>query len=89
MKRRIAGIICVLFLYLCSMTALPVSADETTAATETIETVQNENEEEGYSKGVKIAGFLGIFTVAMGVTAFIVVKPKLKMLKEIKNKTEK
>ena len=38
------------------------------------------------SKGAKIAGFLVIFTISMGVTAFIIIRPKLKMLKEARAK---
>ncbi len=88
MKRRIVGLICACILCLYNMIALPVFAEEEPAVTESIEAIQ-ETKEDGHSKNVKIAGFLIIFTVAMGITAFIVVRPKLKMLKEVNKKDKK
>ncbi len=57
---------------------------ENTAETSEI-SVTAEAEDKGMSKGIKIAGFLGIFTLSMGVTAYIVMRPKLKMLKEARS----
>lgn len=88
MKCRIVGLICACVLCLYNTIALPVFAEEEPSVTGSIETIQ-ETEEDGHSKNAKIAGFLIIFTVAMGITAFIVVRPKLKVLKEVNKKDKK
>ncbi len=62
---------------------LGVCAENTAGTSET--SVTAEAEGEGMSKGTKIAGFLGIFTLSMGVTAYIVMRPQLKMLKEARS----
>lgn len=59
-----------------------VSAAETAPA-QTAVTTEAQTEEEP-SKTVKIIGFLAIFTVACGVTAYVVMRPSLKKLKEAK-----
>lgn len=83
MKRTLIVLICAFML--CIHSAAVVSA-ESTAVSETAESVQ-QTEESGSSRGVKIAGFLVIFTVAAGATAYITAAPKLKKLK--KDKSEK
>lgn len=62
-----------------------MSAEDTSAAESSVSEQQTEEKES--SRGMKIAGFLVIFTAAMGVTAYITAAPKLKMLK--KNKQDK
>lgn len=59
-----------------------VSAAETAPA-QTAVTTEVQTEEEP-SKAVKIIGFLAIFTVACCVTAYMVMRPSLKKLKEAK-----
>lgn len=77
MKRWICIVLCTLSLIVCPMA---VSAEGTSdAASASAEEVQDDSEP---SKGVKIAGFLVIFTMSMGVTGYIVVRPKLKLLKD-------
>lgn len=85
MKRRILALICSLFMLICcSMVSISVSAES--AVETTTEVSDNVHETDSSpSRGVKIAGFLVIFTVAMGATAFIVARPKFKKLKEAKN----
>lgn len=46
--------------------------------------VSRQQTEESSSRSVKIAGFLVIFTVAMGVTAYFTAAPKLKKIKKLK-----
>lgn len=84
MKRRILVLICSLFMLIGSAAiSIGASAEPVAETTEVSEHVQETDSSP--SRGVKIAGFLVIFTVAMGTTAFIVVKPKLKKLKTTKN----
>ncbi len=84
MKRRILVLICSLFMLIGSaVTSISAYAEPMAETTEVSEHVQETDSSP--SRGVKIAGFLVIFTVAMGTTAFIVVKPKLKKLKTTKN----
>ncbi|MDD6270316.1 MAG: hypothetical protein PUA84_09725 [Oscillospiraceae bacterium] len=83
MKRILIVFICAFML--CIQGGICVSAEETSAAESSVSEQQTEEKES--SRGMKIAGFLVIFTVAMGVTAYITAAPKLKMLK--KNKQEK
>lgn len=61
---------------------ISIAAETTIPATEIVQ----ETEDNEPSKTMKIVQFLVIFTVAMGVTAYIVVRPKLKLLKELKEK---
>lgn len=85
MRHKITVFICALFMCLCSVTIpLSVAAEPVTEIAET-----QHKAEESTSKGAKIAGFLIIFTAAMGSTAFIVARPKLKKLKEIKKQIKK
>lgn len=84
MKQRILVLICSLFMLIGSaVTSISAYAEPMAETTEVSEHVQETDSSP--SRGVKIAGFLVIFTVAMGTTAFIVVKPKLKKLKTTKN----
>ncbi len=86
MKLRVKALIFICLFCLCSGLQLSaVSAAEDTAVSETVESVQDETED-GTPRGVKIAGFLVIFTAAMGTTAFIAARPKLKMLREMSKK---
>ncbi len=87
MKKIIAAVLCSFVLILTGVQTA-VYAENTAQYSDSAEAVQQETEEqeEGMSKGGKIAVFLGIFTVSMGVTAYIVMRPKLKMLKEAKGK---
>lgn len=86
MKRRILVLICSLFMLIGSAAiSIGASAEPVAETTEVSEHIQQDKEDSTPSRGVKIAGFLVIFTVAMGTTAFIVVKPKLKKLKTTKN----
>lgn len=64
-----------------------VSAENTEETAEVY--AEAAEESEGMSKGVKMAGFMAIFTLSMGITAYIVMRPKVKMLKEAKQKNEK
>ncbi len=86
MKRRILAALLGIMLIFC----IPVipGASETTDVS-TTEAVQQTEEEKEPSKTVRIVEFLAIFTVAMGVTAYIVVRPKLKVLKKAQEKTRK
>lgn len=85
MKYKITVLICALFICLCSVTTpLSLAAEPATEIAQT-----QHKAEESTSKGAKIAGFLIIFTAAMGTTAFIVARPKLKKLKEIKKQSKK
>ncbi len=83
MKRWVCMILCILSLIVCPVS---VSAEGTSdAASASAEEVQDDSEP---SKGVKIAGFLVIFTISMGVTGYIVVRPKLKLLKDAREKNK-
>lgn len=81
------GLVCALSMLM--LWGMPVgngaSAAETAPA-QTAVTTEAETEEEP-SKAVKIIGFLAIFTVACGVTAYMVMRPSLKKLKEAKGQT--
>ncbi|MCD8219565.1 MAG: hypothetical protein LUC50_04245 [Ruminococcus sp.] len=57
------------------------------AETQPAETVQ-ESTSGGWTKGKKIAGFLVLFTIACGGTAYLVMRPSLKKLKETKQQTQ-
>ncbi|MBQ8688025.1 MAG: hypothetical protein IJ512_05700 [Ruminococcus sp.] len=81
MKGKIYALLCCMMLMLSCPTGA-ASAETTTPVQEIVQ----ETEEEEPSKAMKIVQFLAIFTVAMGVTAYIVVRPKLKLLKEAKKK---
>ena len=83
MKRILIVFICAIIL--CIQGGICASAEETSAAESSVSEQQTEEKES--SRGMKIAGFLVIFTAAMGVTAYITAAPKLKMLK--KNKQDK
>lgn len=92
MKKWFASLLCCL---ICLTGTLPVTisamAEEaavTTSATDSLDE-SADTEEEQPSKTVRILEFLGIFTVAAGVTAFIVIRPKWKMLKEIRQQQKK
>lgn len=86
MKQWILVLFCSLFMIICSaMISISASAEPVAETTEFSEHIQEQVKDSSPSRGVKIAGFLVIFTVAMGTTAFIVVKPKLKKLKATKN----
>jgi len=60
------------------------------AETETEEATakMEETEDTGLSRGVKIAGFLGIFTVVFVGTAYLTVRPSLKKLKAARQEAE-
>ena len=83
MKKFISAFLCAVMLLLCVPANACAAGD---APMETTVTQSQESEEKELSKGAKIAGFLVIFTISMGVTAFIIVRPKLKMLKEAREK---
>lgn len=86
MKQRILVLICSVFMLIGSaVTSISAYAEPMAETTGVSEHIQQDKEDSTPSRGVKIAGFLVIFTVAMGTTAFIVVKPKLKKLKTTKN----
>lgn len=82
MKRWICMLLCGMVLMVCPAAVTAEGTSEPAA-----ETVQQEDNEP--SKGMKIAGFMAIFTVSMGVTGYIVVRPKLRMLKEAREKRER
>ena len=71
-----------------AVTSISAYAEPMAETTGVSEHIQQDKEDSTPSRGVKIAGFLVIFTVAMGTTAFIVVKPKLKKLKTTKKKQQ-
>lgn len=83
-KRWKKGLVCVLSALL--LWGIPmgnsVSAAETAPAQTAVTTEAQTGKEP--SKAVKIIGFLAIFTVACGVTAYLVMRPSLKKLKEAK-----
>ena len=83
MKRILIVFICAFML--CMQGGICVSAAESSAAESSVS--EQQTEENDSSRGMKIAGFLVIFTAAMGVTACITAAPKLKKLK--KDKQEK
>ncbi len=83
MKKFITPFLCAVMLLLCC----PVGAHAAgSAPVETTVSQSQESDQKELSKGAKIAGFLVIFTISMGMTAFIIVRPKLKMLKDAKEK---
>ncbi len=84
MKRLVCMLLCGLVLASAPMAAAVESISEATTVSASEE---SEHEDKEISKGAKIAGFLGIFTVSMGVTAYIIIRPKLKRLKEIRKNT--
>lgn len=61
-----------------------VSAAETAPIQTTVTEEQKKDEP---SRTTRIVGFLAIFTVACGVTAYLVMRPSLKRLKEAKQQT--
>ncbi|MGN1403195.1 MAG: hypothetical protein ACI4XB_02610 [Ruminococcus sp.] len=82
-KRWKKGLVCVLSALL--LWGMPVGNGVSAAETAPEQTVATEAQtEEEPSKAVKIIGFLAIFTVACGVTAYVVMRPSLKKLKEAK-----
>lgn len=83
MKRLAMILMCAVMLTGYSMN---VSAENTKETAEVY--AETAEESEGVSKGVKIAGFMAIFTLSMGITAYIVMRPKIKMLKEAKQNNE-
>ncbi|MGN0630163.1 MAG: hypothetical protein ACI4JN_02435 [Ruminococcus sp.] len=83
MKRVFTIFLCAFMLFIQS--GICVSAEETSAAESSVS--EQQTDESGSSRGMKIAGFLVIFTAAMGVTAYFTAAPKLKRLK--KDKQEK
>ncbi len=83
MKRLAMILMCAIMLTGFGMN---VSAENTEETAEVYTEAAEESND--MSKGVKIAGFLVIFTLSMGVTAYIVMRPKIKMLKEAKQKNE-
>ena len=78
-----------LTLMLCGLStaAMPAAAQ----AAETTESVQTDETKKAVSSGKtkKIVGVLCIFTVSCGVTAYLVMQPSLKKLKEAKQQAEK
>lgn len=78
-----------LTLMLCGLStvAMPAAAQ----AAETTESVQTDETKKPASSGKtkKIVGVLCIFTVSCGVTAYLVMRPSLKKLKEAKQQAEK
>ncbi|MBQ8514679.1 MAG: hypothetical protein IJ496_04715 [Ruminococcus sp.] len=90
MKNKIAALLCGMLLLFCGP-AVPASAGTTTAipAAEIVQEAEETETGNEPSKTVKIVQFLVIFTVAMGVTAYIVVRPKLKLLKDAQAEAKK
>lgn len=80
MKRLLTVILCAFTLLMCG--GICVSAED--IHTEETSVSRQQTEEEGPSRSVKIAGFLVIFTLAMGVTAYFTAAPKLKKIKKLK-----
>lgn len=90
MKNKIAALLCGMLLLFCCPAFF--ASTETTAAPAAEIVQEAETDDSGNnepSKTMKIVQFLVIFTVAMGVTAYIVVRPKLKLLKEVQAKSKK
>ena len=86
MKKIILMMLCALTLMLsCPMTTVS-AAGENSGVTTT--SAQSEQADENSSRGRDIAVFLIIFTVAMGTTAFIVARPKLKKLREVRSESD-
>ncbi len=83
MKKFITPFLCAVMLLMCVPANACAAGD---APMETTVTQSQESDQKEFSKGAKIAGFLVIFTISMGVTAFIIVRPKLKILKEAREK---
>lgn len=82
-KKQFFYAICAGLLFVCSFSLLAgnVSAVES-VETQPVQTDQSQTEQ--WTKGQKIAGFLVIFTVFCGGTAYLVMRPSLKKLKEAK-----
>ncbi len=85
MKKIISAFLCAVMLLLCCPVGAYAAGD---VPMETTVSQSQESDQKEFSKGAKIAGFLVIFTISMGVTAFIIVRPKLKMLKEAREKNK-
>lgn len=69
---------------LCVMSSLPAFAAETEPA----QTTASASEEKETGKTGKILGFLAIFTVACGGTAYLVMRPSLRKLREAKEQAK-
>ncbi len=82
MKRLCCVLASVLMLW--GLSVGTVYAEETTAFTEAV--VSEEDADAG--KAGKIVGFLAIFTVVCGTTAYLVMRPSLKRLKEAKKASD-
>lgn len=74
--------VCISVLLLCGM---PMENAVFAAEAATVQTTVTEVQtKDAPSKTVKMVGFLAIFTVACGGTAYLVMRPSLKKLKEAK-----
>lgn len=87
MKKIILITLCALALMLsCPMMTFSAAGENSGVASSTA--VQSEQTDEDSSKGRDIAVFLIIFTIAMGTTAIIVARPKLKKLHEVRSESD-
>ncbi|MDD6269963.1 MAG: hypothetical protein PUA84_07920 [Oscillospiraceae bacterium] len=87
MKKIILITLCALALMLsCPLMNVSAAGENSGVASSTA--VQSEQTDEDSSKGRDIAVFLIIFTIAMGTTAIIVARPKLKKLREVRSESD-
>ena len=83
MKKCISVLLCSLLLLLGGP-VIPAETETDVPVTETVQETQTEKEP---SKAGRIVQFLVIFTAAAGVTVWIVMRPKMKLLKEAREQT--
>ncbi len=88
-RKLLTAMLCGIMLLFCGMYCVGViqAAAETSTVTTISETMDNDTaeDEQELSKTMRIVQFLVIFTIAMGTTAYLVVRPKLKLLKDMKH----
>lgn len=79
-KKWLCGVIGVLIVWCGTLTEMQVYAGTTSVQTTKTETTAVESP----SKTGQIVGVLAIFTVTCGITAYLVMRPSLKKLREAK-----